>query len=149
VNRLAQSSKTVALAFFVFSVVGASGGLFIHASICLIPIISKTLIKGGINKDIVENVITRIYMAVKIPLFFMFFSLVVATSAVLIYAIIRSYLNLPFIFVILNPLGLILTGWLFRLINKRIFSDLPGIIMPSIGIAMIGLMTVLTAIVDL
>jgi len=145
-NQLAQSNKTVAMAFLVFSVVGASGGLFIHTSICLLPIISKTLTKNGVNKDIVENVIVRIYNTVKIPLSIMFFSLVIATSAVLIYAIFRSYLNVPFIFVFLNPLGLILTGWVFRLINKKIFSDLPGIIMPSVGIAMIGFMTVLTTL---
>jgi len=148
-NQLAQSNKTVAMAFLVFSVVGASGGLFIHASVCFLPIISKTLTKNGINKDIVENVIAKIYKAVKIPLFVMFFSLVIATSAILIYAIIRSYLNVPSVFVILNPLGLTLIGWLFRLMNKKIFCDLPGIIMPSVGIAMIGLMTTLTAMVNL
>jgi hypothetical protein len=148
-NQLAQTDKTTATAFLIFSVIGASGGLFIHASACLMPIISKTLIKSGVNKDILETVCAKIYNAVKIPLFVMFFCLVAATSAVLIYAIIMSYLNVPFVFVILNPLGLILIGWLFRLINKRIFSDLPGIIMPSVGIAMIGLMTVLSAIIDL
>ena len=148
-DQLAQSNKILAMVFLVFSVVGASGGLFIHASLCLLPIISKTLTKRGVNKDIVETVCTRIYRAVKIPLFAMFFSLIVATSGTLIYAIIKSYLNMPLIFVILNPLGLILIGWLFRLINKRIFSDLPGIIMPSVGIAMIGLMTALTAVKNL
>jgi hypothetical protein len=34
-----------------------------------------------------------------------------------------------------------------QLINKRFFNDLPAIIMPSVGIAMIGLMTALTAII--
>jgi len=145
-NQLAQSNKTVAMVFLVFSFVGASGGLFIHASVCLLPIISKSLTKNGVNEDIIESVISKIYKAVKIPLFVMFFCLVVVTSAVLIYAIIREYLNVPLIFVIFNPLGLILTGWLFRLINNKIFSDLPGIIMPSVGIAMIGLMTAITAI---
>ena len=148
-NQLAQSNKTMAMAFLVFSVVGASGGLFIHASVCLIPIISKALTKDEVNKDIIESVIGKIYNAVKIPLFIMFFSLVIATSAILIYAIIIKYLNVPFIFVVINPFGLILIGWMFRLINKKIFSDLPGIIMPSVGIAMIGLMTALTAIIDL
>jgi hypothetical protein len=144
-NQLAQSDKTVAMVFLAFSVIGASGGLFIHASVCILPIISKTLTKNGVNKDIVETICAKIYNAVKIPLSIMFLSLVAATSIILIYAIIRNYLNVPFVFVILNPLGLILTGWLFRLINKRAFSDLPGIIMPSVGIAMIGLMTVLNA----
>lgn len=144
-NQLAQSNETVATTFLVFSVVGASGGLFIHASVCLMPIIYKTLTRNGVNKDIIETICARIYNVVKIPLVIMFFSLVIATSTTLIYAIIRGYLNVPFMFVILNPLGLMLIGWMFRLINKRVFSDLPGIIMPSIGIAMIGLMTALSA----
>jgi hypothetical protein len=147
-NQLAQSNKTVAMTFLVFSVVGASGGLFIHALACLLPIIGKTLTKNGVNNDIIENVIGKIYKAVKTPLFVMFSSLVIATSGVLIYAIIKKHLNVPLIFVIFNPLGLILIGWLFRLINKKIFNDLPGIIMPSVGIAMIGLMTVISAIAD-
>jgi len=75
----------------------------------------------------------------------MFFNLVIATSLTLIYAIIKNYFNVPFVFVVINPLGLMLVGWLFRLINKRVFSDLPGIIMPSIGVAMIGLMTAISA----
>ncbi len=105
--------------------------MFIHASVCLMPIVCKTLTKSGVNKDIIETICAKIYNAVKIPLVIMFSSLVIATSATLIYAIIRGYLNVPFIFVILNPLGLMLIGWMFRLINKRVFSDLPGIIMPS------------------
>jgi hypothetical protein len=83
-NQLALCNKTVAMVFLVFSVIGASGGLFIHASICLIPIISKTLIKSGVSKEIVETVCTKIYNAVKIPLFFMFLCLVAATSGTLI-----------------------------------------------------------------
>ncbi len=146
-NQLAQSNETVATTFLVFSVVGASGGLFIHASVCLMPIVCKTLTKSGVNKGIIETICAKIYNAVKIPLVIMFFSLVIATSATLIYAIIRGYLNVPFFFVILNPLGLMLIGWMFRLINKRVFSDLPGIIMPSVGIAMIGLMTALSTVI--
>jgi len=83
--------------------------------------------------------------AVKIPLIIMFFSLVIATSMTLIYAIVSGYLNVPYAFVVLNPLGLMLIGWLFRIINRRVFSDLPGIIMPSMGIAMIGLMAAISA----
>lgn len=120
--------------------------MFIHATVCLIPIISKTLNKHGVSKDIINIICSKIYNAVKIPLAVMFCSLVIATSITLIYAILRNYLNVPLIFVVLNPLVLMLIGWLFRLINKRIFSDLPGIIMPSVGIAMIGLMTVISAL---
>ena len=146
-NHLAQSNRIVAIIFLAFSVVGASGGLFIHALVCIMPVISKTLTKNGANNDITETICIKIYNTVKIPFIIMFLSLVIATSITLIYAIIRNYLNVHFIFVILNPLGLMLIGWLFRLINKDIFSDLPGIIMPSIGITMIGLMTTLTGVI--
>jgi len=144
-NQLAQSNGALAATFLFFAVFGASGGLFIHATVCFLPIISKTLTKNGVSKDIIDTTCTKIYNAVKIPLVIMFFNLVIATSFTLIYAIIKNYLNVPFVFVVINPLGLMLLGWLFRLINKRVFSDLPGIIMPSIGIAMIGLMTAISA----
>jgi len=145
-NHLAQSNKTVAMTFLIFSIIGASGGLFIHALLCIMPIICKTLTNDGVKKDIIETVCNKIYYAIKIPLISIFFSLTICTSITLIYAIIKNYLNVPLIFVILNPLGLIIIGLPFRLINKRIFADLPGIIMPSMGISMIGLMTTFAAI---
>lgn len=144
-NQLALSNGTVATTFLVFAVFGASGGLFIHATVCFLPIISKTLTKNRVSQDIIDATCTKIYSAVKIPLVIMFFSLVIATSITLIYAIIKNYLNVPVIFIVVNPLGLTLIGWLFRFINKRVFGDLPGIIMPSVGIAMIGLMTAISA----
>jgi len=145
-NHLTQNNRTVAMIFLLFSVVGASGGLFIHVLLCIMPIINKSLTKNGVKNDVIEIICIKIYNTVKIPLIIMFFSLIIATSITLIYAIINGYLNVPYIFLVLNPLGLMLIGFLFRLINKRIFADLPGIIMPSLGIAMIGLMTTLASI---
>jgi len=46
-----KKMKVFIRTFLIFSIVGASGGLFIHASTCFIPIISNTLTKSGVNKD--------------------------------------------------------------------------------------------------
>ena len=144
-NQLSYANKTVGMVFLVFAVAGASGGFFIHAIACIIPIICKTLSKKNIAETVVSEVVDKLFSATKIPFVVMFFSLVIATSITLIYAMVKGYLNVPFFFVVANPFGLMLIGWGFRLINKKVFSDLPGIIMPSIGISMVGLMTIINA----
>lgn len=144
-GQLAQSNPTLGTVFLVFAVIGSCGGFFIHALVCCFPLIRKTLTKNGVGDDIQYELIIKLFDSVKIPFIAMFCSLVVATSFILIYAIIAGHLDVPLVFVVLNPLGLMLIGWLFRLIDKRLFSDLPGIIMPSMGIAMIGLMTAISA----
>lgn len=40
---------------------------------------------------------------------------------------------------LLNSVVFLLIGWLFRKIDPKRFQDLPGIIMPSLGLAMVGL----------
>ena len=144
-NQLAQTNETVGMIFLVFAVVGSAGGFFIHAIVCCIPVICKTLGKKNVGEDTIHEVVGKLFSAIKIPFVVMFCSLVMATSITLIFAILKGYLHVPLIFIVVNPLGLMLIGWVFRLINKKVFSDLPGIIMPSMGIAMIGLMTAISA----
>lgn len=143
-GQLALSNISLGTMFLVFSVIGSCGGFFIHAILCCFPIIRKTLTKNKVEDNIQNELFAKIFSAIKIPFIVMFCSLVIVTSIILIYSIIKGYLNVPLVFVVLNPLGLTLIGWMFRLINKEIFSDLPGIIMPSVGIAMVGLMTVIS-----
>ena len=54
-------------------------------------------------------------------------------------AIIIGALPVPKWMALLNSVVFLLVGWLFRKINPRRFQDLPGIIMPSLGLAMVGL----------
>lgn len=141
-NTLIAVDQTLGRAFFLFATIGSCGGLFIHVTICLVPVIMKTL-GDSVDFEMKDRLTNQIFRAIKVPFVAMFCCLVVFTSAILIYAIAAGVIVLPFYFVFLTPLALLLIGWVFRLIHKEIFSDLPGIIMPSMGIAMIGLMTVL------
>jgi hypothetical protein len=144
-RQLSLNSPALGTTFLIFAVIGSCGGFFIHAILCCNPIIRKTLTKSGVEDSAQFELFTKLFSAIIVPFIIMFCSLVILTSFIVIYAIITGYLIVPFVFVLLNPPGLMLIGWLFRLINKRLFCDLPGIIMPSVGIAMIGLMTAISA----
>lgn len=144
-RQLAMNNTVLGTTFLIFAVIGSCGGFFIHAILCLFPLMRKSLNKNNIEDAVQFDMFKVVYQAVKIPFVLMFCSLVIVTSIILIIAILSGHLHVPIIFVVINPLGLMLIGWLFRFINKDVFSDLPGIIMPSIGIAMIGLMVVISA----
>lgn len=145
-RQLAQSSPLLGNLFLVFAVIGSSGGLFIHGLVCCFPLISQVLAKLGVADEVLEQLVDTIFKVVKLPFMVMFCSLVIVTSMIIMLAMGTGNLAVPDIFYWLNPLMLMLIGWLFRLINKERFADLPGIVMPSVGIAMIGVMTVISAL---
>lgn len=144
-NQLSQANQTLGLLFFIFSVVGATGGLFIHVVACLVPIVFKSLHKKT-SFETIDDLVNTIFDTVKIPFVIQFCSLVVFTSIVLIIAILTGSLHVSKIFLVANPLGLMVIGVLLRLANRNLFNDLPGIIMPSMGLSMVGLMTALNSV---
>jgi hypothetical protein len=77
---------------------------------------------------------------------FYFLCLVIIPSFLLEYAIIRGYLQLPVWCALLTSVPLMAVGIGLRLIKKEWFNDLPGIIMPSIGISMVGLLAAINTI---
>ncbi|MGM0214687.1 DUF6796 family protein [Enterococcus sp. AZ109] len=145
-HQLAESNQTLADLFLISAVIGSAGGLFIHVLVCCFPLMSQALHENKADPKILELLVARIFQAVKIPFVVMFCFLVIATSLILMVAIWSGNLSVASIFYWWNPLMLMVTGWLFRLLDKERFADLPGIIMPSVGIAMIGLMTLLSAL---
>lgn len=144
-RQLSGNNMALGMAFLVFAVIGSCGGFFIHAIVCCFPIMRKSLTKSGVDDDAQFAMFSKVFSAIKIPFLAMFCSLVFATSVILIIAILGGYLQISLVFVGLNPLVLMLIGWGFRIIDKKRFADLPGIIMPSLGIAMMGLMTAISA----
>lgn len=144
-NQLQAANRLLGTSFWVAGTVGAIGGLFIHATLCYFPMIYKRLAKDN-QSELAENIINGIFNSIKIPFITVFVLLTIVTSVIIVIAIIRDYLAIPAYFIILNPLGLMLIGFLFRKINSRVFADLPGICMPSIGLGMIGLAASLNTI---
>jgi hypothetical protein len=55
-------------------------------------------------------------------------------------------LTISWLFILLTLLCLALAGFALRAVNGKVFADLPGICMPSIGTGMLGLMAAVNAL---
>ena len=66
-----------------------------------------------------------------------------APTVTVIIAICNGALDVPKVCVLLNPLVFLIFGLTCRKINAVKFQDLPGIIMPSLGLGMFGLIGML------
>ena len=143
-EQLKESDYIFGSVFWLFASAGSIGGYFIHAIVCLMPIIYKTM--GSATFEQKEQVINSVFDAIKPPFIVLFVSLVGITSLMIAYAILVRYIQLHWLFIFLTPLSLMIIGLSLRKINKRVFIDLPGIIMPSVGISMIGLMALLNSL---
>lgn len=139
------SSETVAIAFGTISCTGALGGIMIHTICCIYPILYKTLSKHT-DFDVIEESINVTFDAIKIPFVLYFTCLVIIPSILLEYAIIRGYLQLPAWCTLLTALPFMIVGIGLRCIKKEWFNDLPGIIMPSLGISMVGLLAAINSV---
>ena len=67
-------------------------------------------------------------------------------TILVIIAILNGALDVPKICVILNPIVFLMFGIPCRKIDPVKFQDLPGIIMPSFGLSMFGLIGILNLI---
>jgi hypothetical protein len=139
------TNETVAVAFGTISCIGALGGIMIHTMCCVYPILYKTLRKHT-DFDIIEESVNATFDAIKIPFILYFICLVIIPSILLEYAIIRGYLQLPAWCAVLTALPFMIIGIGLRFIKKEWFNDLPGIIMPSLGIGMIGLLAAINSV---
>ncbi len=122
---------------------GTVGGVLIHTTLCLQPLLYKRLMEAG-HPELIDSVLTSLYKAIAFPFFFGYI-LLMTPAVTTIIVIVTGSLDVPMWFVLLNPLVFLPVGILFRKMNPVLFQDLPGIIMPSIGLAMLGL----TGIVNL
>lgn len=144
-NQLHGANPFLANIFWLSGTAGAMGGLFIHATVCYFPMMYKKLHLEG-QAQLAEDMINGIFNSIKIPFIALFLLLTAVTSVVLIIAILKSYLRISVGFIILNPLVLTLIGVSLRKIGPRLFADLPGICMPSLGLGMLGLAAALNTL---
>ncbi len=145
-NQIARGSTILASIFGICTVIGSCGTMFIHATLCYFPIISKTLSAEKVSPDAIGNTLNVLYRAIIVPLIIFWLLLVAGLSGIAIYAILSGVLLLLWGFIFLTPLCLVLAGFLLRLMNRKVFADLPGICMPSIGLGMLGLMAALNSL---
>ncbi|MCR5129827.1 MAG: hypothetical protein K6B69_17200 [Lachnospiraceae bacterium] len=127
-----------------FGYFGVFAGVFIHALLCLQALIYKgALIHGSL--EVADDILEKIYKQITPTFFAGYISLMVPAVTVVI-AILNGALDVPTVCVILNPVVFLIIGTVCRKINPVRFQDLPGIIMPSLGLAMFGLIGMLNQI---
>ena len=118
--------------------IGCTGGLFVHSMLCVQAVIYKRITNNGkTNFELADNTLEGFYKTIMFPFFLIYAILMIADICIAI-AVLNGALGVPKWMALLNSIVFLIIGMLFRKINPDKFQDLPGIIMPSLGLAMIG-----------
>lgn len=118
--------------------IGCTGGLFVHSLLCIQAVIYKRITNNGKeNFEIADNTLEGFYKAIMFPFMFLYCILMITDICIAI-AVLSGALGVPKWMALLNSIVFLIIGVLFRKINPSKFQDLPGIIMPSLGLAMVG-----------
>lgn len=117
--------------------VSVIAGFFVHTVLCLQPIIYKKIMETD-QFQLADDTLEAYYKAV-LPPFFIGYGFMLATTVCVIAAILTGILSVPKWFVLLNPFVFLLVGMGLRKLKPDLFYDLPGIILPSLGMGMYGL----------
>lgn len=97
------------------------------------------------NSDESSAELEGLYKAITVP-FFLSYLILMAADICLIVAILIGALDVPKWMAALNSIVFLIIGVTLRKINPKAFQDLPGIIMPSLGLAMVGLIGIVALI---
>lgn len=142
-NTVAVSSPLMGNLLLIAFVVGGSGGVFIHISLCVVPLLYLKA-KSLANADVAEEIINEKWNAIKVPFLVMYLIFIGVTPLLVIISICLQYLTVPMWCVVLNPLVFAIVGVTLRRVCNKIFYELPGIIMPSMGLAMYGVLALIS-----
>lgn len=127
--------------------IGCVGGLFIHAMLCVQAIIYKRITSNGKkNFEIADNTLEGLYKAI-LPPFMILYCVLMITDICIMIAVLNGSLGVPKWMALLNSIIFLIIGVLFRKINPNKFQDLPGIIMPSLGLAMTGIIGIVAYLI--
>ena len=127
-----------------FGYFGAMAGIFIHAFLCVQALIYKGAMIHG-NLQIADDILEKIYKQI-MPTFLLGYATLLVPTVLVIIAILNGALDVPKVCVLLNPIVFLIIGTTCRKIDPVKFQDLPGIIMPSFGLSMFGLIGILNLI---
>lgn len=118
--------------------IGCVGGLFVHSLLCLQAVIYKRITDNGkSNFELADNTLEGFYKAIMFPFFLAYIILMIADICIAV-AVLNGSLGVPKWMALLNSIIFLIIGVLFRKASSDKFQDLPGIIMPSLGLAMVG-----------
>ena len=125
--------------------IGTVGGFFVHSIVCIQAVIYKRIMSKGDNFEIADYTLEGLYKTVKIPFAVLYIILMTADICVVI-AVLSGALAVPKFMALLNSILFLIIGVIMRKIDPVKFQDLPGIIMPSLGLAMVGLIGIVALI---
>ena len=134
-----QIGNTMGVILKLVTFVGSMGGFFIHTFLCLMPIVYK----NSKDKEQAVVLIDKLYSTIKIPFLLLYFVLTLATTVIVMIAIVNGSLTVPWFCMLLNPIVFMIIGIVLRFIKYEVFCDLPGICMPSLGLGMFGLIGIM------
>lgn len=134
----------LALVMWLCGVFGTIGGLFVHSLVCIQAVVYKA-VREKADFETADFVLEKYYKQVVVP-FFLSYIVLMAVPVCQMIAVFSGWLDVPRWFGLCNSIVFMLTGISLRKINPRTFQDLPGIIMPSLGLAMLGLTGVLNLV---
>ena len=140
VSQMADRSSALAAVVAVCAYVSIIAGLFIHAVLCIQPIIYKKIMETD-NFKLADDTLEAYYKAV-LPPFLIGYAFILVAAICVMVAILKGFLDVPKWFVLLNPFVFLFVGAGLRKIKPDWFYDLPGIIMPSLGLGMYGLIAI-------
>lgn len=136
-EQIKEANHTLAVVMAVCGYAGAVGGFFVHSCVCIQPIIYKKIMEED-NFALADKTLTAFYKAV-MPPFIIAYVILMIPSVCAIIAVVAGYLAVPKCFVLLNSIVFLFVGVALRKIKNDWFYDLPGIVMPSLGLGMLGL----------
>lgn len=145
-SQISGSHPTLAFVMSILAFIGCIGGFFVHSMVCIQAVIYKRIMgMSEKNFEIADNTLEGLYKAITIP-FFLSYLILMAADICLIVAILIGALDVPKWMAALNSIVFLIIGVTLRKINPKAFQDLPGIIMPSLGLAMVGLIGIASLI---
>lgn len=146
-DMIREKSLLLSNLILITGFIGCIGGFFIHSMLCIQAVIYKRITNNGkINFEIVDNVLEGYYKAI-LPPFLLLYSILMITDICIIVAVLSGYLGVPKWMALLNSIVFLIIGVLFRKINPDKFQDLPSIIMPSLGLAMTGVIGIVAYLI--
>ncbi|MCM1054006.1 MAG: hypothetical protein NC394_00665 [Bacteroides sp.] len=136
-EQIRPPSAVLASVMEICGYIGVIGGFFVHSVLCLQAVIYKKIMEEN-NFVLAEKTLGAFHKAIIIPFFLGYFALMIPCICGAI-AVLAGYLSVPMWFALLNPVVFMFIGVTMRKINPKLFNDLPGIVMPSLGLGMMGL----------
>ena len=145
-DMIRENNVVLSNLLLITGFIGCVGGLFVHSLLCIQAVIYKRITDNGkTNFELADNTLEGYYKAIMFPFMVSYCVLMIADICVAI-AVLSGALGVPKWMALLNSIVFLAIGVIFRKINPDKFQDLPGIIMPSLGLAMIGVIGIVAYI---